>query len=152
MQYVSNKSELFRSLGVSRQALWGWLKDSTFPKKQGGRYNVDEVRAWMEQNGKVRTQAQEDLKTLHRKFKAEQARKLKLENDEKEGALTKTEELAAEAGPTLTLFKNLLYQKCGEEIPVAMAGVDVPTARIIGLRIAGELLTKMQEAFRKWKV
>lgn len=82
----------------------------------------------------------------------QQARKLKIANDERAELLVEKEKLARLAAPTLQSFRDLLYQKLQNEAPVAMSGVDVPTARIIGGRMAGELLPKLQQVFKDWGI
>ena len=94
----------------------------------------------------------EDIGTLKKEIAAEQARKLRLANEETEGRLTDTETLSRLIGPALSAFKDLLYQKMTSEIPIAMAGSDVPQARILGARYAKEILEKLQAAFQKWKI
>jgi len=81
----------------------------------------------------------------------EKHRKLKLENDETEGRLTDTEKLAGQVAPMLQKFRDFVYTRCEQDIPLAMAGVDVPQGRILGRRYAGELLDTLQAVFRAIK-
>lgn len=82
----------------------------------------------------------------------QQARKLKIANDERAGLLLEKEVLAKLAAPTLRSLTDLTYQKFENEAPVAMSAVDVPTGRIIGRRMAGELLQKYQQVFKDWGI
>ncbi len=82
----------------------------------------------------------------------EKHRKLKLENDEKDGLLTDTQKLAESVLPMFAAIKELTYQRLVDEIPIAMAGVDVPQARILGRRYADELILKWKSAVEKLKV
>ncbi len=82
----------------------------------------------------------------------EKHRKLKLENDETAGRLTDTEKLAEQVAASLIAFRDLIYAKVESQAPTAMSTLDVPSARIIGRRLADELVLKIQAAFKSWAV
>lgn len=150
--FAKNHSELAREIGESRQ--WVALaakRDGAPVPRDDGRHDIAAWKTFRDQT-KENAADSPDMLELKRLIAAEDLRKKKAFNDENDGRVTDTEKLAREAGPTLSTFKDLLYHKIGQEMPIACAGVDVPTARLIGNRIAGELLAKMQEAFRKWGV
>lgn len=86
------------------------------------------------------------------KIDEQKHRKLKLEADEREGLLTDTQRLADEIAPSLASFRDLVYQRLQNDMPLAMAGMDVPQGRIAGGRHAAELLKELQRVFRKWKI
>ena len=52
----------------------------------------------------------------------------------------------------LQSLRDLTYAKLEQEAPMAMATLDVPSARIVGRRMASELLLRWQEIFAAWKV
>ena len=79
-------------------------------------------------------------------------RALKRENEEAEGRLTDTRKLAEVAGRSLIAIRDLIYQKMEAESPVSMAGLDVASARIIGRRLADELILKIQSVFKAWAI
>jgi len=151
--FANNKAHLSELLGVSRRTIQnaslipGWPKPAS-----NGTWKVESARKFLEANTAALDDSNRDIGSLKKEIAAEQARKLRLANEETEGRLTDTEKLSRLIGPILSNFKDLIYQKLGNEIPIAMAGVDVPQARIIGNRYAGELLEKMQRAFQKWDV
>ena len=150
--FSKNHSELARDIGESRQ--WVALaakRDGAPTPRDDGRHDIEAWKKFRDAT-KAATLDTPDMIELKRLIAAEDLRKKKAFNDETEGRVTDTEQLAREAGPTLSSFKDLLYQKIGQELPTAMAGVDVPTGRLIGNRVAGELLAKFQEAFRRWGV
>ncbi len=89
---------------------------------------------------------------VKQKIEDEKHRKLKLANDEKDGLLTDTQKLAESVLPMFAAIKELTYQRLVDEIPIAMAGVDVPQARILGRRYADELILKWKSAVEKLKV
>jgi hypothetical protein len=78
----------------------------------------------------------------------QQERKLKIANDERDGLLVEKEDLARRAAPLLRQMTDLIYQKMGEEGPLAMAGIDVPTGRIVGRRMASEVVEKLNAALK----
>ena len=75
-------------------------------------------------------------------------RKLKLENDETEGRLTDTKELVNQVAPMLLKFRNDVYAALENEAPRGMAGMGVAEARIVGRRMAADLLLKLQHVFK----
>lgn len=120
-----------------------------FPPPLDGQYQQDlalqGLFRYYRELGDVRRKKRDEID-------AEKLRKLKRENDEGDGRLADKEKLAEAVGPLLTSFRDLSYQKLENEIPMAMAGMDVPQARIIGRRYADELLRKLQDIFRAWKL
>jgi hypothetical protein len=87
-------------------------------------------------------------KNKREQIDTERHRKLKLENDETEGRLTDTQVLISQVGPMLASFRNEVYTKIETELPRSLAGVDVPTGRIIARRVAADLLLALQACFR----
>lgn len=77
---------------------------------------------------------------------------LELRLKRERGELVDLKALADEIGPMLVAFRAMVYQKFEMDAPIAMAGMGVPEARIIGQRMADELLTRLGEIFKKWKV
>lgn len=78
---------------------------------------------------------------------SEKHRKLKLENDETEARLTDTEKLAGQVAPMLQKFRDLIYARCEQDMPIAMAWVDVAQGRILGRRYAGDLMDSLKAIF-----
>jgi hypothetical protein len=87
-----------------------------------------------------------------KEFEEERVRKLKLANDETEGELVRIKNLMDTAAPTLQKIKEVLYGKLEGEMPIAVAGMDVPQSRIYGTRLAGELIKLWSEFFKKWGI
>jgi len=78
----------------------------------------------------------------------EKHRKLKLENDETAGLLTNTQDLANQIAPKLMKFRDNVYATMENEAPRCMSGIGVAEARIIGRRMASDLLTELQRIFK----
>lgn len=146
-QETIHGDELEKLTGLSDRRHRQIAKAGYFPPPVKGMYQLVATL-----RGMFKYYQESTTSTMKEKKIAEEHRKLFLANEETEGRLTDTDLLSKQIGPALSAFKDLLYQKLGNEIPISMAGVDVPQARIIGNRYAGELLEKMQAAFRKWKV
>lgn len=90
-----------------------------------------------------------ELRRLKSQELKERIRKLKLANDEAAGRLVDIAVLAERIAPATQAARDAIYQKLVHEAPTAMAGVDVATARIIANRIAAEILTKLQDIYRR---
>lgn len=156
---AKNKTDLAKilfpdeSLPTARKRINRAAKLPGWPSaKANGEWPVESCRKFIADNTSLLDEDDEELATMKLAIATEQARKLKIANDEAEGLLTRMEDLAAAASPALAAIKDALYQKLENEIPIATAGVDVAQARIIGKRVADELLRKWQEVFRAWQV
>jgi hypothetical protein len=139
-----------RWLNVTGQTLRTVAKTGkyfTIPDK--GQWDLEKttngfVRYLREQNERDRDKKKE--------FDAERVRKLKLANDETEGELVRIETLMETAAPTLQKIKEIIYSKLNDEMPIAVAGMDVPQSRIYGTRLAGEIIKLCSELFKKWGI
>jgi len=109
---------------------------------------------WSALTGFIRYQREkkDDTNEMKVKTEYEKHRKIKLANDEKAGLLTDTQTLAEQVQPTQAEIKKFLYAVLGDEAPTAMAGVDVPQARILGRRYADKICLKFKTMFSQWKL
>ena len=137
-----------RMLNRTRQSLQTIAKDGKyFPVPDFGKWDLEKtVRGFV--------QYQDDLRkgdsNKKKEFEAERVRKLKLANDETEGQVVRIEKLVEQAAPTLQKIKEVTYGKLEGEMPIAVAGMDVPQSRIYGTRLAGELIKIWSDFFKKW--
>lgn len=92
------------------------------------------------------------LKNKKEAIDDEKHRKLKLENDQSEGLLTNTARLATELSAALIPIREELRQKLEAECPMAMSGMDVPEARIIGKRLCDDVFEKIGAVFKRWEI
>ncbi len=120
-----------------------------FPIPAAGQWDMEKtVRGFI--------QYQDDLRksdsNKKKEFEAERVRKLKLANDETEGQVVRIEKLVALSAPTLQKIKETLYAKLENEMPIAVAGMDVPQSRIFGTRLAGELLKLWEKFYKEWGI
>jgi hypothetical protein len=151
-RWAESIAEADRITGISRMTLTGWRKADCPAFRSNGRINLHDLKKWIEAEGKKAGPEPEALTELRRQIAAEDLRKKKTFNDEQDGLLVRKEDVTKEAAPTLKTIVAMTYQKLENEAPTSMAGVDVPTGRIIGRRLADELIKFWQELFRKWGV
>ncbi len=64
----------------------------------------------------------------------------------------KVEDVLAATMPAMGAFKSVMAQKFEVELPMAMSGLDVPSARIIGKRLFDDLCERFQAIFEKMKI
>ena len=139
-----------RMLNRTRQSLQTIAKDGKyFPVPDFGKWDLEKtVRGFV--------QYQDDLRksdsNKKKEFEGERVRKLKLANDETEGQVVRIEKLVALSAPTLQKIKETLYAKLENEMPIAVAGMDVPQSRIFGTRLAGELIKLWEKFFKEWGI
>lgn len=81
----------------------------------------------------------------------EELRAKKRENDLEEGLMVQTSALIEKFRPVAQRIKDSLRQKLVNEYPMAVAGLDVPQARIFGMRLEEEILKTWAGFFEGWK-
>lgn len=79
----------------------------------------------------------------------EQHRKLKRENDIADGLLIKKADVVAALRPAGEAIKLELRQKLENEYPLAVAGLDVPQARIYGRRLGDSIIRLFETGLSK---
>jgi hypothetical protein len=148
--YAKTKTELAELVGCSRATIHRASHIKGFPSMTTSGWHVPTVKEFI--IDRIDIKDEDSLDTTPGELRAEQKRKLKILNDEAEGKLVSKDDLVRDASKTLSEFKDLVYQKLGNEIPIALAGVDVAQARIIGSRFADELLSELKKSFNSWSV
>jgi hypothetical protein len=78
---------------------------------------------------------------------AEEIRKLRIRNDKDEGKLVPMDWIASGDTRILARVDQILEQKLSNEYPSAVAGLDVPQARVYGKRLGDQI----REEFNKLK-
>lgn len=81
----------------------------------------------------------------------EEHRKLKILNDLKEGQLVPVEKVKHTHSRTLARIDQIIEQKLSNEYPSAVAGLDVPQARVYGKRLGDQLREEFQKLAEEWK-
>ncbi len=151
---VGSLKELALACNLSLGCVTKYSKMEGWPGRDSstGFYWVSPCRDFILANSSAFNSDEETDNSTKGEIEKEKLRKLKTFNDEQDGLLLRKEHLAKLAAPTLESIKELLYQKLENEIPIALAGVDVPQGRIIGRRHADELLLKWKELIERWGV
>jgi len=104
-------------------------------------YRLEDVEAALRKPGS----SLKDQKTI------EEIRKLKLDNDEKAALLVTKASVKASLRRSLAPAVAILEQRLVNEYPTAVAGLDVPQARIYGKRLCDELLGFLQQLEKEWQ-
>ncbi len=132
------------SLAVVRRA-----KRMGAPGFQSGRVYPAELLPWLRKHGNEAGIGDYDSARLA--VMMEQARRLKLRNDQTEGALVRRSEVASAVVASITAAKGILRYKLEQEYPAKVAGLDIPQARIYGKRLVDEVCAEMQKLDVYWK-
>lgn len=138
------------ALGVSREVIAA-AKNSgeCIEAFHGSRVIEQPLLRWISANSdKVASQAV----TLKDKKVAEEIRKLKLKNDKDEGKLVPRAAVAESIRKVSGPINFLIDQKLENEYPSAVAGLDVPQARIYGKRLADSIKEEFQKLFTAWEI
>jgi len=81
----------------------------------------------------------------------EEVRKLRIRNDRDEGKLIAVELVKACVARVLARVDQILEQKLANEWPSAVAGLDVPQARIYGKRLGDQVRVEFNRLKEEWK-
>jgi len=113
-----------------------WAKGEGCPAIDShSRVNIAEFKKWMAANeSRMPKSSPKDQKVI------EEVRKLRIANDAKEKLLLRADEVVASWSTQYAFIKKTLIQKLENEYPTAVAGLDVPQARIYGKRLVDEIL------------
>ncbi|HWN09754.1 MAG TPA: hypothetical protein VNO50_10885 [Pyrinomonadaceae bacterium] len=121
--------------------------------RAGGRVHLDELSAWLKEHpqeaaaasGSPDTKRQLELDDL-----AEDVRRKKMANDQRARLLVQKSLVVGSIDRIGPQIKKLL-DRLRVEYPAAVAGMDVPQARLYGGRLADEILAQIQSLETEWK-
>jgi hypothetical protein len=151
-QWAESTARASRVTGISRVTLIAWRKENCPAFKPNGRIDLHELRQWMVATDKKPTPRATRAESARQRLLTAQANKIEFENRVRAEEFVKKTDLVRELGPTLDAHRAAIYEALGNRAPMGMAGIDIPTARILGLRMADELCAKMVESLKKWRV
>ena len=83
---------------------------------------------------------------------AEEIRKLRIANDAKERKLVSRDTVVQTFAAFSTQARTLLDQKLENEYPAAVAGMDIPQARIFGKRLNDSICAEIRKLVLEWKI
>lgn len=118
----------------------------------GGHIYEAELLAWLSVN---QSAIDEALKKgtgddYSKKRTYEQWRKLKIENDVKEGRLVPLETILPDFQQWIAEAIQILRQELENNYPQAVAGLDVAQARVYGRRLVDQIITAQHKLLDKW--
>jgi len=154
--HIKTKLELAKRLELSRTTLDRYLSKPGAPTRERGKgWSLAAVTAFIGEHADAERTRLKGSDALRRAKLREIELRCKrlafaLECDRKKYVLV--EDLAKEIGPTLTAFREGLYNALEMAAPMSMSGMGIAECRILGRRLAGELLLKLQAVFQKWSV
>ena len=124
-------------------------KEGFYPDPKKSNYKFEATLAGLL---KFYREKQKELREVKQAIADEQHRRLKRENDLADELLVARAELVAEFRKVIDPIKQMLRQKLENEYPLAVAGLDVPQARIYGKRLEDDILTEWQKLLEKFGI
>ena len=124
-------------------------KDGYFPDPIRGRYKFEATISGL---FKFYREKQKELREVKQAIADEQHRRLKRENDLEDDLVVSRAEVVSEFRKVVEPIKQMMRQKLENEYPLAVAGLDVPQARIYGKRLEDDILTEWQKLFDRFAV
>jgi hypothetical protein len=136
--------DAFTGLGLSARWYREIASRGFFPQPEKGQYAFEEtiqglLRFYRDQ--------QKELGKVKKSIADQELRKRKRDNDRADGLLVEKIRVVEEFQKVATPIKALLRQKLEIEYPPAVAGMDVPQARIFGRRLEDDILVELQKLF-----
>ena len=139
----------FTGLAITDRWVRQLAKDGHYPAPESGLYDL---KATVQGLIKYYREQKETLAQMKKAIADEEHRKKKRENDIADGLVVSKAFVVAEHRKVAEPIKQMLRQKLENEYPLAVAGLDVPQARIYGKRLEDDVLSELQKAFSKFEV
>lgn len=89
-------------------------------------------------------------KSLRDEKLTEEVRKLRIRNDRDDGKLIPVEDVKRREASILAKVDSIIEQKLSNEYPSAVAGLDVPQARVYGKRLGDQIRGLFNELASTW--
>jgi hypothetical protein len=151
-QWADSIAEAERITSISRQSLHDWKRQKCPAFKSNGKIELHQLQEWIKSNNKKAVPSSSRIESQRARVLRAQADKYEFENAVRRGEFVKISDLVTEGTATLAQIQELTYQKLQNEMPMAVAGMDIPQSRIYGTRLAGELIKQWSGLFKKWKI
>lgn len=152
---IKSKDALAKKLDISRPTLDKYLSLPGAPSKIPGKgYNLESILEFVERNADseaVAVKSSNDLKGLKAKEIALRCERMRFGIDKEKKKFVPRVEVAASIRRCLGPVAGILEQKLANEYPSAVAGLDVPQARVYGKRVCDEVLKCFEELEREWE-
>lgn len=138
----------FTGLGLTDRRYRQLAKDGFFPPPLQGKYQFEPtIRGLL----RYLREARDAMSARKQAIADEKHRAMKRENDEADALLVSKAKFVAEFRQVVAPIKEIL-NRLENEYPLAVAGMDVPQARIYGRRMKNEILGAWQKLFDQWKI
>jgi hypothetical protein len=151
---IKTKDALAERLDISRPTLDKYLSLSGAPKKIPGKgYDWEAVLKFVGEHAEsdaVSAKSSEDIKSLKAKEIALRCERMRFGIDREKKKFVPRVDVAASIRRCLGPMASILEQKLANEYPSAVAGLDVPQARVYGKRVCDEILKCFEEFEREW--
>lgn len=139
------------ALGVSIETLKAAKKKGCTAFKPGGRVAGGEFLKWVSANPDAMAAGAESLSLKDQKI-SEEIRKLRIQNDAKEGALVSRSKVAEALLRCGKAIDTMTEAKLCNEWPEAVAGLDVAQARVYGRRMKDGVMGEIRKLEGEWRI
>lgn len=147
-QYYDSLKQAAAAEGISLET-FRRARDAGCPYIKGGRVvQVAQARKWIAEHEETLTAG--DIGSLRDQKTREEIRKLRIKNDKDEGRLVLRTEVAAALRRSLGAVASICESKLVNEWPVAVAGLDVPQARVYGKRLHDSIMAECAKASKEF--
>lgn len=150
---LTTKAALAGHLEISRPTLDKFLSMPGAPRKTKSGYDLAAVAAFIADNSETEATAvktSSDLKQARVKEIHLRCARLALHLNRERGMYVLKSEVAEAMKRILSAAPRMIEEKLVNEYPSAVAGLDVPQARIYGRRLADSLVSALQEFAREF--
>jgi hypothetical protein len=150
---IKTLAQLARRIELSRPTLRKYLALSGAPKKGKEGYDLAAVAGFIADNSEreaTAVKASPDLKAARAKEIHLRCARLKLFLDRERGLYVLKAEVKASITRIMGPMVQHLEQKLVNEYPNAVAGLDVPQARILGKRVFDEIMVFCESLKNEW--
>ena len=141
-------------LGMEESRAFAWVrkaKDSGCAAfDQRGCVDMEVLRRWIVANKDKLLESGSDLSLKDQKL-SEEIRKLKLANDKADKLVVSKSGGKAVIQTCVERIRHFLEQKLENEYPSAVAGMDVPQARVYGRRVHDYIVAELQKLHAEWE-
>lgn len=121
------------------------------PAFSGSRIHRVTLQRWLAEHGDEAVAAAESGGGLRSQKLTEEIRRLRIANDAKAGKLVARMDVVATHDRILARARVDLERVLVHEMPTAVAGADVPTARMLGRRYADMAIAALAACAEEWK-
>jgi hypothetical protein len=139
------------ALGLSVDALKAVKDRGCDAFNASGRIDETKLLKWIKDNPDVMAEGAVILSLKDQKI-SEEIRKLRIQNDAKEGALVSRSRIVEALQRVGSAIDGITEAKLCNEWPEAVAGLDVAGARVYGRRLKDSMMAEIRKLESEWKI